>query len=299
VLPDSSNIVIGIGELLWDLLPEGKQLGGAPANFAYWSTVLGERGVVASRVGADEPGREAIECLARAGVDSSQVQLDRLHPTGAVRVEVSASGQPDFTVAQSVAWDFIGWTSEWRELASGAAAVCFGSLAQRSPASRKTIVRFVDAAAAGALIVFDVNLRQSFHSEEVLVQSLNRSRVAKLNSSEFPVVMNELGLSYEGELASARRLIHDFDLELVCVTRADRGSLLVTDTDSVEHLGFKVDVVDTVGAGDAFTAALVHHYLRGASLETISEAGNRLGSWVASRAGGMPPIDRSVLTDIR
>ncbi|HEV8487691.1 MAG TPA: PfkB family carbohydrate kinase, partial [Blastocatellia bacterium] len=273
MLPDSSNIVIGIGELLWDLLPEGKQLGGAPANFAYWSTVLGERGVVASRVGADEPGREAIECLARAGVDSSQVQLDRLHPTGAVRVEVSASGQPDFTVAQSVAWDFIGWTSEWRELASGAAAVCFGSLAQRSPASRKTIVRFVDAAAAGALIVFDVNLRQSFHSEEVLVQSLNRSRVAKLNSSEFPVVMNELGLSYEGELASARRLIHDFDLELVCVTRADRGSLLVTDTDSVEHLGFKVDVVDTVGAGDAFTAALVHHYLRGASLETISEAG--------------------------
>jgi fructokinase len=298
VIPESSQTVVGLGELLWDLLPGGKQLGGAPANFAYWSTVLGDRGVVASRVGADEAGREAIEYLARVGADSSQVQIDRLHPTGTVRVEVSDSGQPDFTIDQSVAWDFIGWTSEWRELATGAAAVCFGSLAQRSPGSRKTIHRFLDAAPAGALIVFDVNLRQSFHSEEVLVQSMNRSRVVKFNSAEFPVVMNELGLNYDGEQESARTLIREFDLDLVCVTRAERGSVLVTAADSFEHDGFKVEVVDTVGSGDAFTAALVHHYLKGASLEAISEAGNLLGSWVASRAGGMPAIDRTVLARI-
>ncbi len=297
--PKDPHTVIGLGELLWDLLPGGKQLGGAPANFAYWSTVLGERGLVASRVGSDELGREAIKCLARAGVDSSLVQLDGCHATGTVRVEVSETGQPDFTIDQPVAWDFIEWTGEWEDLATRAAAICFGSLAQRSPGSREAIAKFIEAAPAGALIVFDVNLRQSFHSEEVLVQSLKRSRVVKLNSSEFPVVMNELGLGYGGELESARRLIGAFDLDLVCLTRGDRGSLLVTSADSVEHHGFKVDVVDTVGSGDAFTAALAHHYLKGSSLETISKAGNRLGSWVASRAGAMPPIDRSVLADIR
>ena len=298
MLIESSQTVVGLGELLWDLLPGGKQLGGAPANFAYWSTVLGDGGVVASRIGADEPGREAMECLARVGVGASHVQIDRLHPTGTVRVEVGESGQPDFTIEQSVAWDFIAWTSDWRELAAGAAAVCFGSLAQRSPGSRKTIHRFVDAAPAGALIVFDVNLRESFHSAEVLGQSMKRSRVVKFNSDEFPAVISELGLNYDGELDSARRLISEFDLEMICVTRAERGSVLVTAADSFEHPGFKVDVVDTVGSGDAFTAALVHHYLKGASLEAMSEAGNLLGSWVASREGGMPAIDRSVLAKI-
>ena len=297
--PNDKRTVIGLGELLWDLLPTGKQLGGAPANFAYWSTVLGERGLVASRIGCDELGSEAMEYLARAGVDSSRVQLDSSHPTGTVRVEVSETGQPDFTIHQPAAWDFLEWTSEWENLATRAAAVCFGSLAQRSPGSREAIARFVEAAPAGALILFDVNLRQSFYSEEVLAQSLKRSRVVKLNSGEFPVVMNELGLRHTGELASARRLISEFDLGLVCLTRGDRGSLLVTDADSVEHDGFKVEVVDTVGSGDAFTAALAHHYLKGSSLETMGNAGNRLGSWVASRAGAMPPIDRSVLADIR
>ena len=257
--------VIGLGELLWDLLPGGRQLGGAPANFAYWSTALGEKGVVASRVGSDAPGREAIELLARAGVDSSQIQLDTSHPTGTVRVEVSDSGQPDFTIDEPVAWDFLECTSEWRDLATRAAAICFGSLAQRSPVSRKTISKFIEAAPVEALIVFDVNLRQSFHSREVLAQSLKHSRVVKLNSNEFPVVMNELGLNYCGDLQSARRLIREFELDVVCLTRADRGSMVVTDVDLVEHDGFKVDVVDTVGSGDAFTAALVHHYLRGGS----------------------------------
>ena len=296
--PKGPHLVIGLGELLWDLLPGGRELGGAPANFAYWSAVLGERGLVASRVGSDEQGREATDCLARAGVDSSYVQLDSSHPTGTVRVEVSETGQPDFTIDELVAWDFLEWTSEWEDLATTSAAVCFGSVAQRSERSRETIERFLDAASAEALIVFDVNLRQSFHSEEVLARSLKRARVAKLNCSELPVVMNEVGLARGGILESARSLIRAFELELVCLTRADRGSLLVTEVDSVEHDGFKVDVVDTVGSGDAFTAALVHHYLKGSSLETISEAGNRLGSWVASQPGAMPPIDPSLLTDI-
>jgi fructokinase len=294
-----AHLVIGLGELLWDRLPGGRQLGGAPANFAYWSTVLGERGLVASRVGSDEPGRDAIECLAKAGVDSSHVQIDAFHPTGSVRVEVSETGQPDFTIAQPVAWDFMEWTREWMNLARTADAICFGSLAQRSPESRETIARFIDAAPSGSLIVFDVNLRQSFHSKDVLADSLQRSRVVKLNGSELPLVMTELDLGYEANLESARRLIREFALELVCLTRADRGSLLVTDGESVEHEGFKVDVVDTVGSGDAFTAALAHHFMKGSSLETISEAGNRLGSWVASRAGAMPPVDPAVLADVR
>jgi fructokinase len=289
---------IGLGELLWDLLPGGKQLGGAPANFAYWSTALGRSGIVASRVGTDQLGSEALDRLAQAGVDASHVQMSSTHPTGTVRVNLSASGQPDFTIAAPVAWDFMEWTSDWRELAATANVVCFGSLAQRSSQSRSTIGRFIEAAPANALIVFDVNLRRSFHSAEVIDGSLRRAQIVKLNDDEMPVVMRLLGLGGGADEKSVRKLLSAYDLELVCVTRGSRGSLLVSSGESFEHPGFDVEVVDSVGSGDAFTAALVHHYLEGRSLREISEAANRLGSWVATRAGAMPEVDRYVLNGL-
>lgn len=291
-------IIVGLGEVLWDLLPGGKQLGGAPANFAYMATLLGDRGIIASRAGSDAPGREALYQLNALGVTTSHIQLDETHPTGTVQVRVNEDGQPEFTINENVAWDFLEWTRQWEILAAQADAVCFGTLAQRSPHSCDTIHRFLRATRLDALRVFDVNLRQSFYSAEILSESLKLSNIVKLNHEELPRVAEILKLGGRGENAWAHRLIQVFGLDLVCVTRGARGSLLVTDADLIEHPGLQVTVTDTVGAGDAFTAALTYCYLRGVSLEKINEAANRVAAWVATRAGATPPVEQGVLEQI-
>jgi fructokinase len=286
--------VVGLGEVLWDLLPAGKQLGGAPANFAYISTLLGDRGVVASRVGNEALGDEAAERLRTLGRDVSYLQRDRLYPTGTVPVEVNRSGHPRFKIRKHVAWDFLGWTPSWKRLAEKADAVCFGALAQRSPRSRATIGKFLRYTRKDAVRVFDVNLRQGFYCAEVLQASFSVATIVKMNQEELPVILTLLGLEPGEEKRSAKRLLA-FGPELVCVTRGERGSLLVTEKRAVEHAGFLVRVKDTIGSGDAFTAGLVHQYLRGASLQKMSEAANRVGSWVASEVGGMPVTDKREL----
>lgn len=290
--------VVGLGELLWDILPSGEQLGGAPANFAYLTALLGDCSVVASRAGTDALGYKALDRLGQAGVTTSHVQLDEAHTTGTVKVQLSDNGKPAFTITEDVAWDFLEWTAGWEELAAEADAVCFGSLAQRSPRSRGTIRRFLKATRSDALIIFDVNLREPFYSAEVLSESLKLAKVVKLNDEELPVVMKLCGLGGGTDEDSARRLIQSYDLQMVCLTRGDRGSLLVTAANAVEHTGFKIDIADTVGAGDAFSAALVYHYLRRAPLEKISDAANRLGAWVATQAGATPVPEQNVLAEI-
>ena len=284
----SKHTVVGLGEVLWDLLPGGRQLGGAPTNFAYITSVLGDIGIVASRLGKDDLGNEASQALKRLDLPTAQIQLDREHPTGTVKVDVDAAGQPRLEITESVAWDYLEWTPEWRALAGQADAVCFGSLAQRSPRSRETIRQFLRAARQGATRVFDVNLRQTFFSADVLAESMKLTDVVKVNDDELPRVLSLLGIAYDGELASAQRLRSTYALKLVCVTRGARGSLLVNKDAIHEHSGFSVRVADTVGAGDAFTAGLLHHYLRGASPATMNDAANRVGSWVASQVGGTP-----------
>jgi fructokinase len=280
--------IVGLGELLWDLLPAGRHLGGAPANFAYFSNVLGDRGVVASRVGNDALGRETIEQLKHLKLDPSHVQRDHAHPTGTAPVTVSRSGQPQFIITRSVAWDFLQMTPAWRALARSADAICFGSLAQRSPRSRKTIREFLRSTRVETLRVFDVNLRQEFYSPTLIANSLELADVVKLNHQELPRIMEMLNLPYSSPGTAARRLLREYDLRLVCVTRGSRGSLLVSPAGKDRHPGFRIKVADAIGAGDAFTAALVHHYLRGASLAGMNEAANRLGSWVASQSGATP-----------
>jgi fructokinase len=280
--------IVGLGELLWDLLPEGRHLGGAPANFAYFANVLGDRGVVASRVGNDALGRETIEQLKRLRLDPSCVQRDNKHPTGTAPVTVSRSGQPQFIITRGVAWDFLQMTPSWRALARSADAVCFGTLAQRSPRSRKAIRDFLRSTRLETVRVFDVNLRQEFYSPTLIANSLGLADVVKLNHQELPRIMKMLELPYAAPEAAARRLLREYDLRLVCVTRGSRGSLLVSPDGKATHAGFRIRVADTIGAGDAFTAALVHHYLRGASLARMSEAANALGSWVASQPGATP-----------
>ena len=286
---EGKYIVVGLGELLWDILPTGEQrLGGAPANFAYMTTVLGDCGVVASRIGDDHLGYEAVDRLEQANVNITQVQHDAAHPTGTARVQLDYDGKPAYTIVENVAWDYFELILDWQELAAQADAVCFGSLAQRSPQSRDTIRRFLKATRGEALIVFDVNLRGPFYSAEVLSESLRLSNIVKLNDEELRIVAELFNLGGGRDEDYARRLLEYNNLQMVCVTRGDRGSLLVTESASVEHPGIKVDVADTIGAGDAFSAALVHHHLRGASLERISDAANRLAASVATHAGATP-----------
>jgi len=289
--------VVGLGEILWDMLPNGKQLGGAPANFAYISTLLGDDGIVASRVGRDSLGNEALRQLAALGVTTEFVERDTIHPTGTVQVEVDHAGQPKFEIAEGVAWDFLEWTPPWQELAEQVDAICFGSLAQRALASRAAIRQFLGAARKEAVRVFDVNLRQAFFSQEVLAESMKVADIVKLNHEELPRIMQLFGLEHRDEIASADALMEFHHLKLICVTRGCRGSLLISQQELNEHPGYRIQVADAIGAGDSFTAGLVHEYIRGSSLPQMNATANRVGAWVASQVGAMPSPGKGGIRD--
>jgi fructokinase len=279
--------VVGLGEVLWDIFPDRTCLGGAPANFAYITTLMGDQGIVASRVGQDSRGIDALRRMEELGFDIDRVQTDSAHPTGTVNVEVDDNGVPQYEIAHPVAWDFLDWTLDWQHLAAKVDAVCFGSLAQRSQHSRATI-RYFLRASMDAVKIFDVNLRQSYYSQDVLAESMKLADIVKLNDEELPKIMSLIRLPHKDERSSAYRLLEIYGLKLVCVTRGARGSLLVQGREANEHPGFRVQVADTVGSGDAFTAGLLHEYLHGASLELMNEVANLVGAWVASEAGAMP-----------
>ncbi len=287
--------VVGLGEVLWDYLPGRTCLGGAPANFAYITTLMGDQGIVASRVGEDSLGIEALRRMEELGLDIDHVQTDRQLPTGTVKVEVDGKGTARYKISQPVAWDALQWTADWQHLAERADAVCFGSLAQRSDESRATIRHFLKATSAHSVRIFDVNLRQSYYSQEVLAESMRLADIVKLNDEELPKIMSLSNAPHKDDLSSAQWLTRTYDLQLVCITRGGRGSLLVRDGDSSEHPGFRVHVADTVGSGDAFTAGLVHEYLHGASLGLMNEVANLVGAWVASEVGAMPAPKRGAL----
>ncbi len=287
--------VVGLGEVLWDHLPGRTCLGGAPANFAYITTLMGDHGIVASRVGEDSPGLEALRRMEELNLNIDHVQTDGQRPTGSVRVQVDDNGLPRFEIAHPVAWDFMEWTEDWQHLAESVDAVCFGSLAQRSEESRCTIRHFLEATSLGTVKIFDVNLRQAYYSSEVLTESMMLADIVKLNDEELPKIMSLNKVPHKDELSSAQWLLCTHDLKLVCITRGGRGSLLVRDRDSSQHPGFRVRVADTVGSGDAFTAGLVHEYLQGASLDLMNEVANLVGAWVASEVGAMPAPKRGAL----
>jgi fructokinase len=283
-------LIVGIGELLWDMLPNGKQLGGAPANFAYISSLLGGHAVVLSRVGDDELGCEAQERCRKAELDISHVQVDSQRPTGTVRVSLDEHGIPTFTILTEVAWDYLEWSEDLRSVAERADVICFGSLAQRSETSRQTIQRVLRTAREKCLRIFDVNLRQSFFTPTILKTGFALATVVKLNEVELPIVLRNVGLPATGdEPADVKALLEGFGLQLVCLTRGDKGSLLVSKNGVSEHPGFRIKVADTVGAGDAFTAAMAHKLCSGSPLNEINEFANQIAAWVASQPGAMPP----------
>jgi fructokinase len=294
------RLILGIGELLWDLLPEGPRLGGAPANFTVMAGRLGSHAAVLSRIGHDDLGRQAIEILHPLPADTEFLQVDPVHETGRATVAFH-DGHAEYTIHQPAAWDFLELSDEWVRLAERAHAVCFGSLAQRSLESRQTIQTLAAQTQAGCIRVFDVNLRAPFYSSEVVQESLELATVMKMNDAEVPLVLGLLGLPPLDAQDSAslrlgaEKLLEEFPtLNMVAVTRGGSGSLLVTRDAWHEHPGIAVNVVDTIGAGDAFTAAMTTYMLRGADLATLNEAGNRWGGWVASQPGGMPDLPPAV-----
>jgi fructokinase len=291
-------LMIGLGEVLWDVLPSGKVLGGAPANFAYMASVLGEQGIVASRVGNDDLGREACRVMQELGLSTAYVQHDERHETGTATVSIDVAGQPNFTIKNSVAWDFLDWSTQWEQLAMRADVVCFGSLAQRSEKSAATIERFLKNTPKKSLRIRDVNMRESFYSPGLLRTSFQYADIVKLNDQELLQVAYLFKLGIGSHEMLAQRLLRLCDLRLVCITCGSRGSLLVTSGETVAHRGFRVTVADAVGAGDAFTACLAHHYLHGHSLQDINESANRFASWVATQRGAMPPISTEKLQSI-
>jgi fructokinase len=298
------HLILGIGELLWDMLPEGPQLGGAPANFGVMAGRLGNHAAILSRIGRDDLGRKAVNVLDPLPVDTSHLQIDPAHETGRVTVTLK-QGQPDYVIHQPAAWDFLELSDEWLQLAERADAICFGSLAQRSLESRQTIQTLSAQTSSTCVRVYDVNLRAPFYSGEIVQESLELASVVKMNDAEVPLVLALLGLQPVEEPGAsklrlgAEQLLAEFPtLQMIAITCGSHGSLLVTRDEWHQHPGIPVQVADTIGAGDAFTAAITHYLLRGADLLTLNEAGNRWGAWLASQSGAMPALPASVRTRI-
>ena len=285
--------IVGIGELLWDLLPTGAQIGGAPANFSYHAGALGAETRTISRVGDDTLGHELLAQLKTLGVSTECVQLDPTMPTGTVAVEIDADGQPCFDIRANVAWDHLQVDAAALHAASSADALCFGTLAQRDPVSRAAIRTLVAASPSEALRVLDVNLRQQYYSRALIEESLALATVLKVNDLELPRLVALFSL--EGDLRSQlEQLAERWQLRAIALTRGDRGSVLLTAHEWSEHPGVTVNVVDTIGAGDAFTAAMTVGLLSGWALDDVNAHANEVAGFVASCSGGTPPLPSSI-----
>jgi fructokinase len=283
--------VIGVGEVLWDLMPDGKQLGGAPANFAYHARSLGANASVITRVGEDPLGREILQRFKEMGIADDAVQIDAIKPTGTVAVMVENGGVPQFSIRENVAWDRLAPTAAARRSVHEANAICFGSLAQRNSISRAVIQQLMAEAPDGALRIFDINLRQQYYSREVIEQSLRLANVLKLNDTEMSVLadMFELGT---GPREQIQRLSRLFELQLVALTRGPQSSLLYQDARWSEQISESVKVADTVGAGDAFTATLTMGLLSKMDLEEVHGIAAQVAGFVCSHAGATPTLPR-------
>jgi fructokinase len=291
--------VIGVGEVLWDLLLTGPQLGGAPANFAYHAHALGAQAQVITRVGKDDYGREIIRRFREMGLPETTVQIDDTVPTGTAKVALSGDGLAHFTIQENVAWDHIAVTPEALVAASEAHAICFGSLAQRSEPSRNTIQQLVAETPADGLGVFDINLRQQFYSRGLIEESLQLANVLKLNDDEQPTLAEMFGLTglLEHQIKhQIEWLAHTFSLRLVALTRGANGSLLYQKDNDNNEVRWSdcpsrpVKVVDTVGAGDSFTAAMVLGLLRKMDLDEFNTIANEVARYVCSQPGATPAL---------
>ncbi|MDD5950298.1 MAG: carbohydrate kinase [Bacteroidales bacterium] len=285
------QLVIGMGEALWDVLPSGKKIGGAPANFAYHVSQFGIDSVAVSALGNDELGAELLSEYAKVGLN---VSMERLScPTGTVQVTIDEKGIPSYDICQGVAWDNIAFNDELKALAQKATVVCFGSLAQRNKTSRDTINAFIDLMPDddGHLKVFDINLRQAWYSKEVIEESLRKCNILKINDEELVTVRDLLSIEAEGQKAVCKALIDRYALRMVILTCGAEGSYVLAADGTESWMDTpKVDVVDTVGAGDSFTGAFVAALLAGKSLREAHELAVKVSAFVCTQAGAMPVL---------
>ena len=285
--------VVAIGEVLWDLLPDGPVMGGAPANFAIHAHALGSDARLVTCVGNDELGRTIVEKLGAIGFPTDLVAIHPTATTGTVSVELGTAGQPHYTIHENVAWDFITATASSLDAAAGADVVCFGSLAQRSAASREAIHALVAASPETALRICDINMREPFFSREVGADSLALANVLKLNDAELPVLAGMFGLRGD-ESQQMRELAQRFALRAVALTRGDKGSALLVGDQFAQHPGTPAEVRDTIGAGDSFTAAFALGLLREWPLDIINERANAVAAFVCSQPGATPELPRQL-----
>ena len=275
--------VVAFGETLWDLLPTGPVLGGAPANFAYRVNSLGDRGIIVTRLGRDDLGKKASDRLAALGMDPSQVQWDETKPTGTVPVTIDSKGVPDFTIVKDVAYDSI------QPVDVKADAICFGTLVQRSPVSRGSLHRLLDSQPS-ALKFCDINLRRDCFTRGTVAGSLERADIVKLNDGEALWLRASFGLRGKTPAAIARELRGRWSLDAVVVTMGEKGAMAVTEREEASVPGWKVDIADTIGSGDAFSAAFLHCWMKGRSLADCCFFGNALGAMIARTKGATAPI---------
>ncbi len=289
--------IAGMGELLWDVLPQGKQMGGAPCNFAFHALQAGFNAHVISAVGADQEGEEILGVMDELGLKKDYVQVHPVYPTGTVTVLLADEGIPEYTIHENVAWDHIHWDEQLRILASEVDAVCFGSLAQRNMESGDSIRRFLEATHAECLRVYDINLRQSFYDRENILHSLELANVLKLNEDELPVLAGFLDLKGDVEVL-LRSLLERFSLKLIAYTRGSQGSCLMTP----EELSYSevppVKIADTVGAGDSFTATLLAGVLNGLPLKKVHTIATEVAAFVCSQQGATPKLPSDLLDQL-
>ena len=280
--------VIGIGEALWDVLPEGKKLGGAPANFAYHARQFGLEGIAVSAIGHDVLGEEIVEAFEEHRLPYHLARVE--YPTGTVQVTLDAQGVPQYEIKTDVAWDNIPFDGELAALAADCKAVCFGSLAQRSEVSRYTIGAFLDAVPADCLKVFDINLRQHFYTREVLEASFQRCDILKINDEELETVSRLYDIPGASLEEKGRHLFNQYGLKMLILTCGTNGSYVFHAGGMSYQDTPKVEVADTVGAGDSFTGAFIGSILQGKSVAVAHETAVKVSAYVCTQKGAMPVV---------
>lgn len=283
-----NEIVVGMGEALWDVLPEGKKIGGAPANFAYHVSQFGLPSCVVSAIGDDALGKEIIENFTSKGLD--QLIAEVPYPTGTVQVEIDQTGIPLYDIKENVAWDNIPYTEHLDALAKRTKAVCFGSLAQRNVVSRNTINHFLDTMPKDddSLIVLDVNLRQGFYSKEILCKSMQNCNILKINDEELITVSRMFGYPGIDLQDKCWILLGKYNLKMLILTCGINGSYVFTPGNVSFQPTPKVEVADTVGAGDSFTAAFIASILKGKSVTEAHSIAVKTSAYVCTQKGAMP-----------
>lgn len=287
--------IVGIGEALWDVLPDGKKIGGAPANFAYHVSQFGLDSLVVSAIGADKLGEEIVENFNEKKLNYMLPVVD--YPTGTVQVKIDQLGIPQYNIIENVAWDNIPFTTELEQVAKHARAVCFGSLAQRSPVSRGTILRFLDAMPKddNVLKVFDINLRQGFFTKEIIDESLSRCNILKINDEELVAISHLNGYPGIDLKDKCWLLLGKYNLKMLILTCGVNGSYVFTSGNMWFQPTPKVEVADTVGAGDSFTATFIASIIKGLPVEEAHKKAVEVSAYVCTQKGAMPALPANLL----